>query len=184
MLNRKIFCKTGPRCTAWECGLLLPLYNSVVYVSVLVTSLSCADAAEPMEMPFVLWNRVGPRNHILRGGPDFPHAQTCLRSIFSVFFTRGQQLCGLWLSVYCSNLLWYTIRVVACIWPGWCHCHSLSLASVKSRLVLPFWYWLTRVVLVKGLLKQVCVVCVCCCIQVRVNGLQLLYDRQRGLIEH
>jgi len=24
--------------------------------------------------------------------------------------------------------------------------HSLSLASVKSRLVLPFWYWLTRVV--------------------------------------
>jgi len=26
-----------------------------------------------------------------------------------------------------------------CIWPNWCHCHSLSLASVKSRLVLPFW---------------------------------------------
>ena len=25
-------------------------------------------------------------------------------------------------------------------------CHSLSLASVKSRLVLPFWYRLTRVV--------------------------------------
>jgi len=29
-------------------------------------------------------------------------------------------------------------------------CHSLSLASVKSRLVLPFWYRLTRVVLDKG----------------------------------
>ena len=28
---------------------------------------------------------------------------------------------------------------------GW-HCHSLSLASVKSRLVLPFWYQLTWVV--------------------------------------
>ena len=28
----------------------------------------------------------------------------------------------------------------------WCHCHSLSHASVKSRLVLPFWYRLTRVV--------------------------------------
>jgi len=26
----------------------------------------------------------------------------------------------------------------------------LSLASVKSRLVLPFWYWLTRVVPDKG----------------------------------
>jgi len=34
--------------------------------------------------------------------------------------------------------------------PSWCHCHSLSLASVKSILVLPFWYWLTRVVLDRG----------------------------------
>ena len=33
--------------------------------------------------------------------------------------------------------------VQTCIWPSWCHCHSLSLASVKSRLVLPFWYQLT-----------------------------------------
>ena len=36
--------------------------------------------------------------------------------------------------------------VQACIWPSWCHCHSLSLVSVKSRLVLPFWYQLTLVV--------------------------------------
>ena len=38
--------------------------------------------------------------------------------------------------------------------------HSLSLASVKSRLVLPFWYRLTRVVLEKGQLngcERVCV---------------------------
>ena len=34
--------------------------------------------------------------------------------------------------------------------PSWCHCHSLSLASVKSRLVLPFWYRLTWVVPEKG----------------------------------
>ena len=33
-----------------------------------------------------------------------------------------------------------------CIWPWWCHCHSLSLASVKSRLVLPLWYQLTWIV--------------------------------------
>ena len=44
------------------------------------------------------------------------------------------------------------------MWPSWCHCHSLSLASAKSRLVLPFWYWLTRVV--KRAVKLVCV-CVC-----------------------
>ena len=44
-----------------------------------------------------------------------------------------------------------------CIRPSWCHCHSLSLASVKSRLVLPFWYGLTWVVLDKGPLNG----CVC-----------------------
>ena len=27
----------------------------------------------------------------------------------------------------------------SCMWPSWCHCHSLSLAPVKSTLVLPFW---------------------------------------------
>ena len=41
-------------------------------------------------------------------------------------------------------------EVQTSIWPSWCHCHSLSLASVKSRLVLPFWYRLTWVVPEKG----------------------------------
>ena len=41
-------------------------------------------------------------------------------------------------------------EVLTCIWPSWCHCHSLSLASVKSRLVLPFWYRLTWVIPEKG----------------------------------
>ena len=45
-------------------------------------------------------------------------------------------------------LAWLSVwsEVQTCIWPSWCHCHSLSLASVKSRLVLPFWYRPTRVV--------------------------------------
>ena len=40
-------------------------------------------------------------------------------------------------------LAWLSVwsEMQTCIWPSWCHCHSLSLASVKSRLVLPFWYW-------------------------------------------
>ena len=42
-------------------------------------------------------------------------------------------------------------------------CHSLSLASVKSRLVLPFWYWLTGVVPDKGPLNRC--VCVCACVR-------------------
>ena len=39
-------------------------------------------------------------------------------------------------------LVWLSVwsYVQTCIWPSWCHCHSLCLASVKSRLVLPFWY--------------------------------------------
>jgi len=55
-----------------------------------------------------------------------------------------------WLSVWSA--------VQPCIWPSWCHCHSLSLASVKSRLVLPFWYRLTWVVLDKGPLSG-CMYC-------------------------
>ena len=49
-------------------------------------------------------------------------------------------------------LAWLSVwsEVQTCIWPSWCHCHSLSLASVKSRLVLPFWYRLTRVVPERG----------------------------------
>ena len=48
-------------------------------------------------------------------------------------------------------LAWLSVwrEVQPCIWPSWCHCHSLSLAPVKSRLVLPFWYRLTQVVLEK-----------------------------------
>ena len=32
-------------------------------------------------------------------------------------------------------LAWLSVwsEVQTCIWPSWCHCHSLSLASVKSR---------------------------------------------------
>jgi len=51
--------------------------------------------------------------------------------------------------------VWSDVQI--CIWPSGCHCHSLSLASVKSRLVLPFWYRLTQVVRDKGPLN----VCVC-----------------------
>ena len=61
-------------------------------------------------------------------------------------------------------LAWLSVwsEVLTCICPSWCHCHSLSLASVESRLVLPFWYWLTRVVPEKGPLN----VCVCVCVEV------------------
>ena len=54
-------------------------------------------------------------------------------------------------------LVWLSVwsEVQTYIWPS--GCHSLSLASVKSRLVLPFWYRLTWVVPDKGRLNG----CVC-----------------------
>ena len=59
-------------------------------------------------------------------------------------------------------LAWLSVwsEVQTCIWPSWCHCHSLSRASVKSILVYPFWYWPTWVDPEKGPLNgRVCVVC-------------------------
>jgi len=67
-----------------------------------------------------------------------------------------------WLSVWSE--------VQTCIWPSWCHCHSLSLASVKSRLVSPFWYWLTWVVPDKGSLNV--------CVYYAFSALTLLVGRQ------
>jgi len=67
-----------------------------------------------------------------------------------------------WLSVWSERQ--------TCIWPSWCHCHSLSLASVKFRLVLHFWYRLTWVVLDKGPLN----VCVCVCVPVSLTTLSNL----------
>jgi len=67
-------------------------------------------------------------------------------------------------------LAWLSVwsEVQPCIWPSGCHCHSLSLASVKSRLVLPFWYRLTGVVPDKGPLNVCACVCVCACVHVCV----------------
>ena len=56
-------------------------------------------------------------------------------------------------------LAWSSVwsEVQTCIWPSWRHCHSLSLASVKSWLVLPFWYQPTWAVPEKRAVKWGCV---------------------------
>ena len=89
----------------------------------------------------------------------------CARSSFSaltllVWWQEGHPACKklsggvqAWLSVWSE--------VQTCIQPSWCHCHSLSLASVKSRLVLPVWHRLMRVVPHKWQLN----VCVCACMR-------------------
>jgi len=44
--------------------------------------------------------------------------------------------------------VWSEVRMIW-IWSRLCHCHPSSLASLKSRTVVPFWYQLTQVVLEK-----------------------------------
>ena len=55
-----------------------------------------------------------------------------------------------WLSV------WSEVQIL-CIWSSCCHCLLKTLSSLawfKSRLVLPFWYWLTQLVLEKRPLNR------------------------------
>jgi len=71
----------------------------------------------------------------------------CLQHFDAVGWVAGKasslQKTELWVLAWLS--VWSEVQT--CIWPSWCHCHSLSLAPVKSRLVL---YRLTWVVPVKG----------------------------------
>jgi len=85
-------------------------------------------------------------------------------------------------------LAWLSVwsEVQTCISPSGCHCHSLSLASVKSRLVLPFWYRLTWVVPDKGPLNG------CMCIvyddsmtrRLHIQQALVMYDSARLSILH
>jgi len=76
-----------------------------------------------------------------------------------------------WLSIWSEVQTW--------IWPSWCYCHSLSLASVKSTLLLPFWYRLTQVVLEKGPLKVRMYVCKYVCTYVRMYVMAMHHTKAK-----
>ena len=73
-------------------------------------------------------------------------------------------------------LAWLSVwsEVQTCIWPSWCHCYSLSLASVKIQIGLPFWYRLTRVVPEKRPLEGCVCMYVCHVFYCDVSGFVLL----------
>ena len=89
------------------------------------------------------------------------HVESWLPSVLWCCWFGGRK--GIWPVKKLSGgvLAWLSVwsEMQTCIWPSWCHCHSLFIASVKSRLVLPFWYRPTRVVPEKGPLNG----CVCVC---------------------
>ena len=54
-----------------RCGLLLQMQRGLCVNYLLVKTISCAKTAEPIEMPFGIWTRVGQRNYALGGGSVF-----------------------------------------------------------------------------------------------------------------
>ena len=69
-------------------------------------------------------------------------------------------------------LAWLSVwsEVQACIWPSGCHCHSLSLASVKSRLFYLSGTGSPGYSPGQKAVKRVCVrVCVCACVRACVR---------------
>jgi len=87
-------------------------------------------------------------------------------------------------------LAWLSVwgKVEICIWPIWCHCHSLTLASLKSRLVLVLAHSGNPRQIPEGH-KTALWVCVCVCVCVKhtsihysiaFSALTLLVGRQEG----
>jgi len=101
------------------------------------------------DVPWSGWVWVGVSSGIGLPGLSWTKAvkRLCVCSLY--FDTVGWAACK---KLSGGVLAWLSVwrEVQTCIWPSWCHCHSLSLASVKSRLVLLFWYRLTWVVPDKG----------------------------------
>ena len=79
----------------------------------------------------------------------FSQTKPCLQCLDAVGWVAGRAFGPQKTEWWGAGIVVWS-EVQTCTWPTWCHCHSLSFASVKSTLVLPFWYRLTRVVPDKG----------------------------------
>ena len=75
-----------------------------------------------------------------------------------------------------TGVVMYWVKVQICLWPSWCHCHSLS-QDFFYLPVLPFWCRLTRVVLdkIQEERKRLCV-------WLAFNASTLLVRRQEGYL--
>jgi len=126
-----------------------------------------------------------PDHSIFTGHDTLPDAQLCQNTegklvniimVCIIIITITQKICAFSASTLlvrqqeghpaCKKLsggvlVWLSVwsKVQTCIWASWCHCQTLSLASVKSRLVLPFWYRLISGVSEQGPLNRRIYVC-------------------------
>ena len=107
-LGRVAMCRLG-------CSLVLHLWRGLsVCLSVCVSvffllgmSVSCAKTAEPIEMPFGMWTRGGPRHQDTKDSPTTgmgtlgSRIKTCGRYSQPIRQGATQQRYGLWLPEYC-----------------------------------------------------------------------------------
>jgi len=118
-------------------------------VSWSVTVVSPAKAAESIEMPFVLWTWVGPRNHVLGGVQICPYEGTIwggdgstLYSIEnSVHIWRRCTVCQIILTTFIDSMILY------CIYFGaWCTCFSVITSPNRNLCAWNLEYkWQTMV---------------------------------------
>jgi len=89
----------------------------------------------------------------------------CSNVFFTFFIIAMPLLLTHDLHVCLIRVVWSEVQT--CIWPSWCHCHSLSLASVKSRLVFIFLVLAHLGCPGKEAIKWLCVV-MCCSINTQL----------------
>ena len=105
----------------------------------------------------------------IEASPTCHYSLIALFSIFLVGWQEGHPACTK-LSGGVLAFLSVLSEVQTCIWPSWCHCHSLSLASVKSKLVFSFLVLAHPGSPGQRAVKRVCVcACVCVCVSVSVS---------------
>ena len=68
---------------------------------------------------------------------------------------EGHPDCKKWVVRYWRGYVWSKVQMIF-IWSSWCHCHPIISCSRKIQNGLPFWYWLTQVVLEKRSLNGYC----------------------------
>ena len=107
-------CRTTIRLHCYAQHKMETIVTVVCSAYMLETIMNCGITAEPIEMLRGMWTHGGPRNDVLAGDPNTPqeehfwgvivwYVRTFM--IISTLCARRWEWCGLWLPLYCSNLL-------------------------------------------------------------------------------
>jgi len=93
---------------------------SMVSVHLSCVTWSGIKTAEPIQMPYQLWTRVGPGNHVLGMGPN-PHGN----GVYSAFLWRYEpvQRTGKsddWLTIFLARIIRFTVPKFQLFWVIFC----------------------------------------------------------------